>query len=116
MTSGAGSKTSVDQQVDVADSQVEAAAPQVDNGLDEVALEAAIPTLTEKLSSMSASLTEDERTVLSSIITSASLHLKQLQDVNFEANYSFAKPISAAATPSIRAQLLDLPEALGFTE
>ena len=80
------------------------------------ALEAALPTLTEKLGGLSASLTENERAVLSSIVTSASLHLKQLQDINIEADYIYSKPISAAATPAIRSQLLDLPETLGFTE
>lgn len=49
-------------------------------------------------------------------MTSASLHLKELQDINVEAEYIYSKPISAAATPTIRAQLLHLPETLGFTE
>lgn len=89
---------------------------QLDTELDALALEAALPTLTEKLGALAASLTEDERAVLSSIVTSASLHLQTLQDANTEVEYIYAKPISAAATPAIRAQLLDLPEALGFTE
>lgn len=84
--------------------------------INATALEAALPTLTEKLSGLSASLTENERAVLSSIVTSASLHLKELQDINIEAAYIYSKPISAAATPAIRTQLLDLPETLGFTE
>jgi len=90
--------------------------PQLDTALDASALEAALPTLTAKLSGLSAGLTEDERAVLSSIVTSASLHLRQLQDINTDAEYIYSKPISSAATPSIRAQLLDLPETLGFTE
>jgi hypothetical protein len=89
---------------------------ELDAELDASALEAALPTLTQKLSALSATLTEDERAVLSSIVTSASLHLEQLQDINREAEYVYAKPISAVATPSIRAQLLNLPETLGFTE
>jgi hypothetical protein len=89
---------------------------QLDAELDAAALEAALPTLTEKLAGLSATLTEDERAVLSSIVTSASLHLKELQDITVEAEYIYSKPISAAATPTIRAQLLDLPETLGFTE
>jgi hypothetical protein len=90
--------------------------PQLDAELDAAALEAALPTLTEKLASLSESLTEDERAVLSSIVTSSSLHLRELQKVNAEAAYIYSKPISAAATPTIRAQLLTLPETLGFTE
>jgi hypothetical protein len=90
--------------------------PALDKELDAAALEAALPTLTAKLSGLSSALTEDERSVLSSIVTSASLHLKELQNVNIEADYIYSKPISAAATPSIRAQLLDLPAALGMNE
>jgi hypothetical protein len=90
--------------------------PQLDAELDAAALEAALPTLTEKLGSLSSTLTEDERAVLSSIVTSASLHLKELQSINAEAEYIYSKPISAAATPTIRERLLDLPEVLGFTE
>ncbi|RAG81535.1 hypothetical protein DN069_32285 [Streptacidiphilus pinicola] len=90
--------------------------PALDKELDAAALESALPTLTAKLTGLSSALSEDERAVLSSIVTSASLHLKALQDVNIEADYIYSKPISAAATPSIRAQLLDLPSALGMTE
>lgn len=94
-------------------------APQLDAELDAAALEAALPTLTEKLGSLSSTLTEDERAVLSSIVTSASLHLKELHSIKAEkaeAEYIYSKPISAAATPTIRERLLDLPEVLGFTE
>jgi hypothetical protein len=90
--------------------------PELEKELDASALEAALPTLTAKLSGLSSALTEDERAVLSSIVTSASLHLKELQDVNIEADYIYSKPISAAATPSIRAQLLNLPATLGMNE
>lgn len=90
--------------------------PQLDAELDAAALEAALPTLTAKLGDLSASLTEDERAVLSSIVTSASLHLKELQNVNTEAAYIYSKPISAAATPIIRERLLDLPVVLGFVK
>ncbi|MGA5130573.1 hypothetical protein ACPCTO_12265 [Streptomyces olivoreticuli] len=89
---------------------------QLDAELDAAALEAALPTLTAKLAGLSATLTEDERAVLSSIVTSSSLHLKELQDINAEAEYIYSKPISAAATPSIRGELLNLPATLGFTE
>jgi len=89
---------------------------ELDAELDAAALEAALPTLTEKLAGLAESLTEDERAVLSSIVTSSSLHLRELQKVNAEAAYIYTKPISAAATPSIRAQLLTLPERLGFVE
>ncbi|MCA1221815.1 hypothetical protein [Streptomyces sp. 8L] len=89
---------------------------QLDAELDAAALEAALPTLTAKLAGLSAALTDDERAVLSSIVTSSSLHLKELQDINVEAEYIFSKPISAAATPEIRMELLNLPKTLGFTE
>ncbi|MDT0448221.1 hypothetical protein [Streptomyces hesseae] len=87
----------------------------LDAELDAAALEAALPTLAEKLGLLSADLTVDERAVLSSIVTSASLHLRELQKDNEEALFIFAKPISAAATPEIRMGLIDLPEQLGFT-
>jgi hypothetical protein len=89
---------------------------ELDAELDSAALEAALPTLTAKLESLSSSLNEDERAVLSSIVTSASLHLKELQSVQTEAEYIYSKPISAAATPAIRMQLLELPTTLGFVE
>ncbi|MFF1496620.1 hypothetical protein [Streptomyces sp. NPDC058304] len=90
--------------------------PQLDAELDAAALEAALPTLTEKLAALKATLNQDEQAVLSSIVTSSSLHLKELQDINAEADYIFSKPISAAATPAIRMELLDLPNTLGFNE
>lgn len=90
--------------------------PQLDAELDAAALEAALPTLTQKLAALKATLNVDEQAVLSSIVTSSSLHLKELQDINAEADYIFAKPISAAATPAIRMELLDLPNTLGFNE
>ncbi|MEW1904598.1 MULTISPECIES: hypothetical protein [unclassified Streptomyces] len=90
--------------------------PALDAELDAAALEAALPTLTEKLAALKATLSQDEQAVLSSIVTSSSLHLKELQDINAEADYIFAKPISAAATPSIRTELLNLPNTLGFNE
>lgn len=89
---------------------------QLDVELDAAALEAALPTLTEKLGLLAADLSVDERAVLSSIVTSASLHLQELQKDNAEALYIFAKPISAAATPEIRMGLIDLPGELGFVE
>lgn len=88
----------------------------LDAELDAAALEAALPTLTDKLAELAGALTEDERAILSSIVTSSSIHLKELQDVNVEAEYIYSKPISAAATPEIRMRLLALPQALGFTE
>ncbi|MET9426200.1 MULTISPECIES: hypothetical protein [unclassified Streptomyces] len=86
----------------------------LDAELDAAALEAALPTLAEKLGILSAELTADERAVLSSIVTSASMHLQELQKGNEEALFIFAKPISAAATPEIRNRLIDLPGELGF--
>jgi endonuclease III len=84
--------------------------------LDSAALEAALPTLTEKLATLAAELTASEREVLSSIVTSSAMHLEKLQDINAEAEYIYSKPISAAATPEVRNHLLQLPETLGFTE
>jgi hypothetical protein len=84
--------------------------------LDSAALEAALPTLTEKLAGLAAELTASEREVLSSIVTSSALHLEKLQDINAEAEYIYSKPISAAATPEVRNHLLQLPTTLGFSE
>ncbi|MFC4852055.1 hypothetical protein [Actinophytocola glycyrrhizae] len=84
--------------------------------LDSAALEAALPTLTDKLAALAADLSDGEREVLSSIVTSSALHLEKLQDINAEAEYIYSKPISAAATPEVRNHLLALPETLGFTE
>ena len=84
--------------------------------LDSAALEAALPTLTEKLAQMAMELSPSEREVLSSIVTSSALHLEKLQDINMEAEYIYSKPISAAATPEVRNHLLALPETLGFTD
>ena len=90
--------------------------PMLDKELDEAALEAALPTLTAKLLDLKENLSEDEKAVLSSIVTTSAIHLKSLQAVNENAEYLFAKPISAAATPIIREKLLYMPESLGFTE
>jgi hypothetical protein len=84
--------------------------------LDSAALEAALPTLTEKLAGLAMELSPSEREVLSSIVTSSALHLEKLQDINMEAEYIYSKPISAAATPEVRNHLLQLPETLGFTD
>lgn len=85
-------------------------------GLDSAALEAALPTLTDKLAALATELSPSEREVLSSIVTSSALHLEKLQDINAEAEYIYSKPISAAATPEVRNHLLQLPETLGFSE
>ncbi len=84
--------------------------------LDTEALESALPQLTSKLADLARTLDDEEYQVLSSIITSASRHLAELQDINAEARYVYAKPISAAATQSIRAKLIELPDTLGFSE
>lgn len=84
--------------------------------LDSAALEAALPTLTDKLAELASDLSPSEREVLSSIVTSSAMHLEKLRDINAEAEYIYSKPISAAATPEVREHLLALPETLGFTE
>ncbi|MET9496306.1 hypothetical protein [Streptomyces sp. NPDC006552] len=88
----------------------------LDAELDAAALEAALPTLAEKLAVLAGDLSTDERAVLSSIVTSASLNLQELQKGNEEALFVFAKPISAAATPEIRSRLIGLPNELGLVE
>ena len=90
--------------------------PDFDVDLSSEALEAALPTLTSKLAELSTELNEEERAILSSIVTSSSLHLQQLEAINENAEYLYAKPISAAATTEIRNHLLSLPETLGFVE
>ena len=55
--------------------------PMLDKELDEAALEAALPTLTAKLLDLKENLSEDEKAVLSSIVTTSAIHLKSLRAV-----------------------------------
>jgi len=80
-------------------------------------LEAALPTLTDKLKALQRDLSEDERAVFSSIVNSAALHLERLQTLAGgaeDAEMSFFKPISAVATTTVRRHLLELPHTLGL--
>lgn len=83
--------------------------------LDEEALEASLPTLTKKLRELESELTEDERAVFSGIVNSAAMHLQSIQAIGDNAEIRYEKPISAAATASVRQHMLGLPETLGLT-
>jgi hypothetical protein len=76
-------------------------------------LEAALPSLTEKLKALQGDLSEDEQAVFSSIVNSAALHLESLQTLGTTAEVQYFKPISAVATTRVREHLLDLPHELG---
>jgi len=82
--------------------------------IDTKALEASLPTLTEKLEKLKDGLSDDEKAVFSSIVNSAALHLQAMNAISSTANIIYEKPISAAATVGVRRALLDLPKKLGL--
>jgi hypothetical protein len=84
--------------------------------LDAGALEAALPTLTKKLKHLQKGLSPEEQAVFSSIVSSASLHLKSMKAIESTAEIRYSKPISAAATVGVRNGLLQLPKTLGLTK
>lgn len=94
--------------------------PSIEKGpdfeLDEQALEASLPTLTEKLRQLEAGLGDEEKAVLSSIVNSAALHLEQMEAISATAEIRYAKPISAVATANVRSALLRLPTELGLDQ
>jgi hypothetical protein len=57
-------------------------------------------------------LSDDEKSVFSSIINSAAIHLQSLQAVSNTADITYAKPISAVASIGVRKALLNLPKKL----
>ena len=73
------------------------------------ALEQAMNSLTDKLSSFSQELTESEQETFNTIIHSASNHMKTQNVSSSRENLTYIKPISAAASPSIKSQIIDLP-------
>jgi hypothetical protein len=83
--------------------------------LDSRALEAALPSLTEKLRALEGNLTEDERSVFSSIVNSAAIHLETIQAMSDTTDIAYAKPISAVATIGVREHLMALPEKLNLS-
>ncbi|HEX6370901.1 MAG TPA: hypothetical protein VF006_18425 [Longimicrobium sp.] len=80
--------------------------------LNAAALEASLPSLTDKLRELTKDLTESERQVFSSIVNSAALHLETIQAVGHTAEISYAKPISAVATVGVRQALMEMPATL----
>ncbi|MEI2730414.1 MAG: hypothetical protein V9G08_00075 [Dermatophilaceae bacterium] len=88
--------------------------PKVDHELSQAALEAAIPSLTEKLKALKGDLNQDEQAILHSIVASAARHLETLQEANDKAEYLYMKPISAHASGVVRSRMLALPDELGF--
>lgn len=85
-------------------------------GLSSEALEAALPTLTKKLKELQGGLSEEEKAVFSSIVSSAALHLKSMDALGTTAKIEYAKPISAAATVGVRKSIVALPKKLGLLE
>ncbi len=84
--------------------------------INAAALEKSLPTLTKKLQRLQEDLSEDEKAVFSSIVSSAALHLQAMEALGDIAEISYLKPISAAATLSVRKHLVKLPKTLGLTE
>lgn len=84
--------------------------------IDSKALESSLPSLTKKLRALQKDLSPDEQAVFSSIVNSAALHLQAMQALGNTAEISYAKPISAVATPSVRQTLLKLPKTLGLNK
>jgi hypothetical protein len=82
--------------------------------LDSRALEAALPSLTEKLRALEEALSDDERQVFSSIVNSAAIHLETIQAMSETTELAYAKPISAVATLGVRDHLMALPVTLNL--
>lgn len=80
--------------------------------LDAAALEASLPSLTEKLRELTKELSDSEKQVFSSIVNSAALHLQSIQALGNTAEIAYAKPISAVATVGVRQALMTMPETL----
>jgi len=77
-------------------------------------LEAAFPTLMEKLRELNKDLSEEDRTVFAAIINSATEHASFLNDNNGSVDtLAYNKPIQAIATPGIRKMIMELPESIG---
>jgi hypothetical protein len=93
-----------------------AKAQDPEGSLDSYQLEKSLPTLTEKLRELQSELSDEERAVFSSIVSSAALHLQSMKAIESTAEIRYAKPISAAATTAVRNHLLRLPETLGLAE
>jgi len=87
-----------------------------DSEIDVKALEASLPTLTKKLRALQSDLSDDEQAVFSSIVSSAALHLQQMQAITDVASIAYMKPISAVASVGVRQHLVDLPKTLGLTQ
>jgi len=88
--------------------------PQLDSELTQAALEAAVPSLAEKLKTLKGELNQDEQAILHSIVASAAKHLETLQEANDKAEYLYLKPISSHASGVVRARMLALPDELDF--
>jgi hypothetical protein len=108
----ANGRTTKGDRMSVSDAQANTAA---DVEFEAAELEAALPTLTDKLKALQGELNEDERAVFSSIVNSAALHLERLQALSGGDSAEMAfKPISAVATTTVRDHLLELPHTLGL--
>lgn len=80
-------------------------------------LEAALPTLIEKLKAMQESLNDDEKRVFSDIIRSAAKHSEVIKAAGEGAleKIRYMKPMSVHATDAVREHLIGLPKSLDLS-
>jgi hypothetical protein len=74
-------------------------------------LEAAMPTLTDKLRELQVTLSEEEQGVFAEIIRSASDYTRENREQQMT-GARYAKPISATATFKMKQHIIDLPSTL----
>ena len=80
-------------------------------------LEAAFPTLMEKLRELNKDLTDEDKSVFAAIINSATEHASFLNDNKGSVDtIAYNKPIQAIATSGIRKMIMELPESIGIAK
>ena len=79
-------------------------------------LEAALPSLVNKLKELQATLSPQEQVVFGEIIESAALHTQSVQadDEGIHDKILFAKPKSVHSTTKMKAEYLKLPATFGL--
>ena len=80
-------------------------------------LEAAFPTLMEKLRDLNEDLSPEDKSLFAAIINSATEHASFLQENNGAVDkLAYNKPIQAIATARVRKMIMDLPESIGVAK
>jgi hypothetical protein len=80
-------------------------------------LEAAFPTLMEKLRELNKDLSAEDKSVFAAIINSATEHASFLDENNGSVDkLAYNKPIQAIATTGIRKMIMELPESIGVAK